>query len=984
MRNTLAKLGIGVTLLALALIAVLPVFAQSSAVINEFVFNHTGTDVNEYVEVFAGANEDLSALTLIEIEGDTTGSGVIDGVWALSTANGSGFWTTGLLDNEIENGTVTLLLVEGFSGAVGNDLDTNDDGTLDSEPWTAVVDSIAVTDGGSGDNTYGDTTLAPDFDGGGFTVGGASRIPDGADNWVRNDFDGAGLPAFPGATAAPGEAINTPGLTNAMVDEEPTTPTPTPEPTPEVPVVTIYEIQYTEDASGNSPYRNQTVTTQGVVTGIFGNGFFVQDGTGPWTGLWAYNASGDSFAVGDLVEITGPIIEYFGLTEMNGTAVVNLGASSVPAAEVLATGDVSQEQWESVFVRVENAVVSDDDIGFSEWMVDDGSGDVVVDNIGSYGYAPSTGDIVHFLQGPLNYSFSAFKIAPRDDGDIDAEEPPPTVATIMEIQGTEHFSPLVGEKVYTCGVVTLFTAFGGNFWIQDPAGDGDPATSDGIYVDAPVPVTPEVGDAICLVAKVEEQQFGAALPLTRLVGVSELEIVSSGNALLAPVVLYDLPDVSMVEGAAFWESLEGMLVAVYDGTVVAPTNGFGEFTLLAEGDAVPGSGYYPQTKQIIVRDLEGDAVDYNPERIMVDDSSLFDPIVVMPGDQVRSLVGVVDYTFGMYKLQPAVWDVKAHNLPSLPVSKRSGPDGVAIVTFNVENLFDTVDEPGKDDSSSNLSPEELDLKLNKLTLAVVGELELPEILVVQEIENTAVLQMLADRVNAAAGTSYMAVSYETSDGRGIEAGFMWDANRVSLLDSFQLSDAIVAGVSAAYGPTSASPGREPIVGVFDINGYTVTIVGNHFKSKGGDDALYGVNWPPFRVTEAQRKAQAQVVRDYVNMLFAADPNALVMVTGDLNDFPFEEPGEGTDPLSILEGGEGEVPLYNLVFDEKEAERFTYVFDGNSQVLDHMLVSPALYGLTVGVDILHFNAGYPAALQDVASTPLHVSDHDPIEGRFSFE
>ena len=64
-----------------------------------------------------------------------------------------------------------------------------------------------------------------------------------------------------------------------------------------------------------------------------------------------------------------------------------------------------------------------------------------------------------------------------------------------------------------------------------------------------------------------------------------------------------------------------------------------------------------------------------------------------------------------------------------------------------------------------------------------------------------------------------------------------------------------------------------------------------------------------------------MVRDFVNTLFADDPNAWVIVAGDLNDFQFGEPGEGTDhPLAILAGGAGEVALTNLVNFEEAAER----------------------------------------------------------------
>jgi predicted extracellular nuclease len=738
--------------------------------------------------------------------------------------------------------------------------------------------------------------------------------------------------------------------------------------------------------------------------------------------------------------------------------------------------------------------------------------------------------------------------------------PPPPVVTIMDIQGDGQWSPYDGEVVETTGVVTLFTANAANFWLQDPTGDDDLATSDGIFVsgggfpdEGP---RPAVGDSIRIIARVEEQQYSPALPLTRLRSVALIEVLSSGNPLPTPIPLIDLPNESIAQGIAFWEPLEGMLVSVQNGFVVAPTSPYGEFGMLTETDADADlySGYFAQTKQILIRSLGDGEMDYNPERILVDDSTLDGAIIVMPGDRVRSLVGVVDYTFGNYKLQPAWFDVKTHRLPNLPASTRSGGRGdTVITTFNVENLFDlelnvatvldaigqvgldpgsewgsgdtstqdntirrqpsvchgdtnetdafdpslewigfaqntfdglgahTVDcgpaaelffseyvegssynkvleiyngtgatvnlgasgyaveiyfngsssagqtislsgtvadgdvfvlahpsadatilaqadqisdgvlfngddavvlrRGGKDDADSTPSPDELETQLTKLALAIQIELELPEILVVQEVENTAILQELGDRVNAAAGTNYMAVSFETSDARGIEVGFLWDANRVTLLDAYQMSG---PDVDAAFGPSSPSPGREPLVGVFDVEGRQITIIGNHFKSKSGDDALFGMNQPPIRITEVQRKAQATVVRNFVNNILTADPDALVMVAGDLNDFQFGEPGEGLDhPVAILEGGAGEVPLINLLNLEKAAETYSYVYDGNSQVLDHMLVSPALYELFVAVDILHFNASYPDALGDDPSTPLGASDHDPLEGRFRF-
>jgi predicted extracellular nuclease len=738
----------------------------------------------------------------------------------------------------------------------------------------------------------------------------------------------------------------------------------------------------------------------------------------------------------------------------------------------------------------------------------------------------------------------------------------PVPLTIMQIQGDGRYSPFQGYDAETSGVLTLITANGRDAWIQDPNGDGDPATSDGIFIDDfnTLSPQPQIGDLITVKGQVEELQFGNSLPLTRIDDTVLVEINSSGNPLPAPIELSDLPDEVMQEGELFWEPLEGMLVSVRNAPVVAATSRFGEFGMLTKTDAKPGSGFFPRQQQILVGELSQDpnVLDYNPERIAVDDATLDDPIVVRPGDRVRSLVGVVDYTFSMYKLQPSSYDVKTHNLPNLPASNRSGPNGnTVITTFNVENLFDLVlntptpidvfgqvgfdpgsswgppstqnntlrrkpvicqgdtdgSDPfdpavewdgfgqdniddlgshtetcgtatelfiseyvegssnnkaieiyngtsfdvnlatsgygvdiyfngnttpgttiqlagtlaagdvfvladdgaaqaildvadqtstanffngddtvilrqgGKDDAGSTPTPEELETQLTKLAMAIDVELRLPEIIVTQEGENTAILQELGDRVNAATGTDYVATSFETSDGRGIEAGFLWDANRVGLLDAYQMSG---PDVEQWFGPTSPSPGREPIVGVFNVEGQEVTIIGNHFKSKGGDDPLYGVNWPAFRVTEIQRKGQARVVRDFASGILDADPGALVMVTGDLNDFQFGEPGENAigdepgHPLSILEGGAGEVPLTNLLELEKPPEVYTFVFDSNSQVLDHMLVSPALLNYVVAADILHFNAGYPSDLGADPDTTLRASDHDPLEGRFTLE
>lgn len=197
--------------------------AQLSPVINEFSINHVGSDTEEYVELFANAGFDFSTFRILEIEGDASSQGTIDEVITPGTADASGFWTALLATDALENGSVTLLLVSNFTGALGNDLDTNNDGVFDVTPWGNILDSIGISDGGAGDFTYSSVVLIPSFDGGTNTVGGASRIPNGVDtdsvsDWMRNDFDLAGIPGFTG-TPVVGEALNTPNAVNQAVPE---------------------------------------------------------------------------------------------------------------------------------------------------------------------------------------------------------------------------------------------------------------------------------------------------------------------------------------------------------------------------------------------------------------------------------------------------------------------------------------------------------------------------------------------------------------------------------------------------------------------------------------------------------------------------------------------------------------------------------------------------------------------------------------------
>jgi len=159
--------------------------------------------------------------------------------------------------------------------------------------------------------------------------------------------------------------------------------------------------------------------------------------------------------------------------------------------------------------------------------------------------------------------------------------------------------------------------------------------------------------------------------------------------------------------------------------------------------------------------------------------------------------------------------------------------------------------------------------------------------------------------------------------------------------------------------------RKPLVVQFIYKSEPLFLINNHFNSKSGDTPLFGEVQPPELKSEIQRILQASVVHDFVAEILAIDPQARVMVLGDLNDFQF------STPLDILEG---EI-LLNLIESLPIEERYTYVYDGNSQVLDHILISENIEDNFISLDILHNNSRFDDAQR--------FSDHDVLIATFDF-
>jgi predicted extracellular nuclease len=582
----------------------------------------------------------------------------------------------------------------------------------------------------------------------------------------------------------------------------------------------------------------------------------------------------------------------------------------------------------------------------------------------------------------------------------------PVDVTIPQIQGAGHLSTYDTVLVRTTGVVTAASTNG--YWLQSPDGDGDPATSDGLFVfsgsggaKAPVASVVEV------VGTVDEFRPGSAdgpgLTITEISG-STFAVLEEEVALPEPVRLgpdgREAPKDVIDDDSAtridveqsgtydpsgdaidFYEELEGMLVELDGAEAVGPTNDFGEIVVLPAGT----DGYLrTDAGGVVYSSYETP----NPRRITLDDVLISGAMPnVNTGDLLTGpIVGPVDYGFNNFRVYPTTVPTVVPGTTEPERTKRAPKRQLAVATFNVENL-----DPGDPQS-----------KFDQLAAVIVDNLRAPDVLALEEVQDNSgptndgvvaadqTLKQLTDAISAAGGPAYDWREIDPVD--GADGGEPGGNIRVAFL--FRVTPKLTfvdRGSGDATTPTepttidgkaaiTLSPGRidpnnpawdatrKPLVGEFRWRKRTVFVIANHFSSKGGDEPLFGRYQPPNRSSETKRVQQAAAVHGFVSELLDIDPKANIVVLGDLNDYQF------SPTLDVLTGG-GE-DLADLINYLPADEQYTYVFEGNSQVLDHILVSPQLAPRHAAkaqpvrprkdYDVVHVNADFAG----------QVSDHDP--------
>ena len=572
------------------------------------------------------------------------------------------------------------------------------------------------------------------------------------------------------------------------------------------------------------------------------------------------------------------------------------------------------------------------------------------------------------------------------------EAPPPPPTFIHEIQGAAHISP-VSEMTFgnVPGIVTAKRSNG--FYLQDPNPDSDPSTSEAIFVfTSSAPTSVSVGDAVRVKATVSEFRPGGAttanLTTTELISPTTT-VLSHTNALPAATVIGlggRMPPTSVIEddassgsvetsgvfdpasdGLDFYESLEAMLVRINDPVITGPTNSFNEIPVL------PDDGAWASVRTahggILLRENDG-----NPERIIVDDAIVPIPGGLNVGDHFAGfLTGVVDYNFGLFLVELTQAPIRVPGPLTKETTVLPTANELTVATFNVQNL-----DPG--DGAA---------KFSTLATLIVNNMKSPDLIAVEEVQDntgpadngvvdpTVTIGNLITAISDAGGPTYGYRQINpVNDQDGGEPGgnirqiFMFRTDRgLSFVDRPGGDSTTATTVTNAGGTAqlSFSPGRidptnaawnssrKPLAAEFLFNGQRLYVIANHFNSKGGDQPLTGRFQPPAHVSEGQRHQQATIEAGFVQQIRAIDPNANVVVLGDLNDFEFSE------TIHILEAA-GLTDLYDTV---PLAERYSYVFEGNSQTLDHILVSGPLVNRST-LDVVHVNAEFAD----------QASDHDP--------
>jgi predicted extracellular nuclease len=593
---------------------------------------------------------------------------------------------------------------------------------------------------------------------------------------------------------------------------------------------------------------------------------------------------------------------------------------------------------------------------------------------------------------------------------------------IDTVQGSGAMSPLAGQTVDVEGIVVAdfqgSTGLNG-FYLEEPPAtqDGNPATSEGIFVFANSPAV-NVGDRVRIRGTINEfpSATGSLVSnLTELGSTSNATVCSTGNALPPPVTI-TLP----VDSLSDLERYEGMLVQFTQQLVVTGNFNLGHFgqidlapSVLFQATQTPGNSttwaaqVNLNARSLIALDdasnssnttLNGGGLAPYPAPGLSATNTLRAGALVNPDPNSATptpLVGILDDRFGSYRIQPTA-PVTFSNAPNPRTDTSAAANALGgrfrVASANVLNFFTTLGSRGAQ-TAQELTNQRTKViaELSKLNADVYG---------LSEVQNFA-------NGNTSGGTytnaavSDLTTNLATATGRGYQfIDTISPANVVGGDITQNGTDAIRSVI--IYDPAKVTPvgsaalyyqndtNRPSVAQTFKpatgakADSQTFTVVVNHFRSKGS--ACGGASDDPYQGNcNGLRLLMAHNVQAWLAGNPTGDPagaSRKYLLVGDYNAY------FGEDPIQSFLGASGYTNLIALLIG---SNAYSYNFGSQAGYLDHALVNAALLPLIKTVAELHVNADEPSSLEALGSDlksaaaqtayfgadEFAASDHDPF-------
>lgn len=605
---------------------------------------------------------------------------------------------------------------------------------------------------------------------------------------------------------------------------------------------------------------------------------------------------------------------------------------------------------------------------------------------------------------------------------------------ISKIQGISHISPIYGYKVKTTGVVTaagLVDRFPKAFevYIQSEKADGDDRTSEGLrllFDDENTKLS--IGDKIEVEGVVYEEISSSGLGATSLREITGLKVLSENNSLPEAVVLGPKgrkipskifsnhignlnlkPSLDLNQGVDFFESIEGMRIAIDNPAVVGFRGGNedaadlgkakGYLNLYLKADGNKNFENKTANGGIIINEKDHD---HNPEIIQLTTSHLTKGVPTdnfyKVGDVIsgriegvmayaQNIFGGGEFTLVLPEAQDAFDSIKNNEAKFVPMDQRrtgvtklvADKDSITVATYNLENLAGNQDDRIKDIAKS-----------------IEKNLKCPDVVNLVEIQDNngitfsggsgaeVTLKKLIRNMDCGdvqydfANIDPIEHNEGGQPGGNIRVAQIFNTNKLEFV-SRPVTDPLAETYVMSNGSLSHNPGRvfpndeafagtrRSIVTEFSFKGKKFFVIGNHFNSKLGDSSRWGAMQPFNSGSEKRRIKLASKINKFVELLHMRSPGAGVIVLGDFNANIFE------GSMKVLEGRY----LKNMIYYKDlvaENDRYTTNHNGNSQPLDYIFANKTLLDMSPELEILHFNSDYMGKL----------SDHDPLIAKFKFQ